>query len=167
MSDPTSREGPSEPDVDARFADIVARFHEQPDEQPGDRGQPRGPASPEGPEPQPGQAPTDQVPTWTPAPGEVVFSWRASGTDSATEPEEHFVPPPPAPLPAGDLQFWAILIGLVGGPLLLLWQMVFVRDATSWWLLVAVAMTAGGFGLLVARLPARRDEDDDDNGARV
>ncbi|WP_137121038.1 hypothetical protein [Segeticoccus rhizosphaerae] len=90
--------------------------------------------------------------------------WRSH---AAPEEEEHFVPPPPAPLPAGDLQFWGILVGLVGGPGLLLYLIMFDRDAGSLWIALAIALSLGGFGLLVARLPNRRDDDDDDDGARV
>jgi hypothetical protein len=90
--------------------------------------------------------------------------WR---TQPTPEEEEHFVPPPPAPLPAGDLQFWGILIGLVGGPGLLLYLIMFDRDAGSLWIALAIALSLGGFGLLVARLPSHRDEDDGDDGARV
>jgi hypothetical protein len=82
------------------------------------------------------------------------------------EPEEHFQPPPPEPLPAGDLQFWGILIGLTGGPLLLLYIILFDRYASGLLLLLAISLTVGGFGLLVARLPRQRDDDDDD-GARL
>ncbi len=77
------------------------------------------------------------------------------------------MPPPPAPLPAGDLQFWGILLGLVGGPGLLLYLIMFDRDAGSLWIALGIALSVGGFGLLVARLPSHRDEDDDDDGAVV
>ena len=49
--------------------------------------------------------------------------------------EEHFEPPPVTPLPAGDLQFWAIIAGMGGGPLLLLYLAFFNRDAGSYWML--------------------------------
>ncbi|MHB1472850.1 MAG: hypothetical protein ACYCV4_04345 [Dermatophilaceae bacterium] len=90
-------------------------------------------------------------------------AWRAHEVDD--EYEEHFEPPPVAPLPAGDLQFWAIIVGMCGGPLLLLYLVFFNRDAGSYWMLTAIAMSVGGFALLVARLP--RDHEDDDDGARL
>ena len=83
------------------------------------------------------------------------------------DPEEHFHPGPTQPLPAGDLQFWGIVIGLTGGPLLLLYLVLFNRDASSLWLLLSIAMTVGGFAMLVSRLPRHRDDDDDDDGARI
>lgn len=91
-------------------------------------------------------------------------AWRVH--EPPDEPEEHYEPPPPAPLPAGDLQFWGILIGLVGGPLLLLYLVLFNRDAGRWWMFAAIGLSLGGFGLLIARLPSQRDDDDDD-GARI
>ncbi len=103
--------------------------------------------------------PTPSEPRAIPAPQ----AWRAHDVDS--EYEEHFEPPPTAPLPAGDLQFWAILAGMVGGPLLLLYLVLFNREAGSFWMLAAIAMSVGGFALLVSRLP--RDHQDDDDGARL
>ncbi|MEP7193296.1 MAG: hypothetical protein ABI903_10560 [Actinomycetota bacterium] len=89
--------------------------------------------------------------------------WRAHEVDD--EPEEHFEPPPVTPLPAGDLQFWAIIAGMTGGPLLLLYLVFFDREASSYWILAAIAMSVGGFAMLVSRMPGHRDDDDD--GARL
>jgi hypothetical protein len=89
--------------------------------------------------------------------------WRGHEVDD--EVEEHFEPPPVTPLPAGDLQFWAIIAGMTGGPLLLLYLVFFNRDASSYWILAAIAMSVGGFAMLVSRMPGRRDDDDD--GARL
>lgn len=88
--------------------------------------------------------------------------WRAHEVDN--EYEEHFEPLPVSPLPVGDLQFWGIIAGMVGGPLLLLYLVFFNRDANSYWILAAIAISMGGFVMLVSRLP-RQDEDDD--GARL
>jgi hypothetical protein len=82
--------------------------------------------------------------------------------------DEHFEPGPTAPLPPQeDLQFWGIIVGLVAGPLLLLWLVIFRPDVSDWWTLGALGLTVGGFVLLVMRQPHSRDEDDPDNGARV
>jgi len=89
--------------------------------------------------------------------------WRVHEVDD--ESEEHFEPPPAAPLPVGDLQFWAIIAGMVGGPLLLLYLVFFNRDASSYWVLAAIAMSVGGFVLLVSRMPGQPEDDDD--GARL
>lgn len=141
--------------------------------------QPRNPEPPSPPAAAPGDVPLpvadtpaepgspDRNPEADESPAiEVVVPWRAPSPGPGPDGlDEHFVPPIPEPLPAGDLQFWAIIVGMVGGPLLLLYLTIFARDAPSWWMLVAVAATAGGFGLLVSRLPAGRDDEDD--GARV
>lgn len=88
--------------------------------------------------------------------------WRAHEVDD--EYEEHFEPLPVAPLPVGDLQFWAIIAGMGGGPLLLLYFVLFHREASSYWILAAIAMSVGGFALLVSRLPGNQGDDD---GARL
>lgn len=128
-------------------------------------------------------APTDALPV-TRGPAHPVDDvaaeapwpvWR--GTLGPSEPAEelaeadedaHFEPGPLAPLPpTEDLHFWGIVVGLVVGPLLLLWLVIFRPDVPSWWAVVAVALTVGGFTLLVLRQPVSRDEDDPDNGARL
>lgn len=90
-------------------------------------------------------------------------------TSKATpDDEDHFEPGPTAPLPPQeDLHFWGIVVGLVAGPLLLLWLVIVRPDVSGWWTLGALALTVGGFVLLVLRQPSSRDEDDPDNGARV
>jgi hypothetical protein len=111
---------------------------------------PPGPSTPIEPAVDPAVVPAPQV-------------WRAHEVDD--EYEEHFEPPPVTPLPAGDLQFWAIIAGMTGGPLLLLYLVFFNRNANSYWILIAIAMSVGGFALLVSRMPG--EQDDDDDGARL
>jgi hypothetical protein len=107
------------------------------------------------------------IPVWrgaTPPPDAVEEA------DAGVEPddEDHFEPGPTAPLPPQeDLHFWGIVVGLVAGPLLLLWLVIFRPDVSDWWLLAALGLIVGGFVLLVLRQPHSRDEDDPDNGARV
>jgi len=103
--------------------------------------------------------PTTQDPRGDP-PAQI---WRAHDVDE--EVEEHFEPPPATPLPAGDLQFWAIIAGMGGGPLLLLYLVFFNREASSYWILTALAMSVAGFALLVSRMPGHHEDDDD--GARL
>lgn len=81
------------------------------------------------------------------------------------EEDDHFVPPQPAPLPAGDLHFWAILVGLVLGPLLIFLSAV-LPVLPPVWTGVGALLTLVGFVLLVLRQPRRR-HDDGDWGARV
>lgn len=80
------------------------------------------------------------------------------------EEDEHFVPPRPDPLPAGDLHFWAILVGLVVGPLLVFLSAI-VPLLDRGWTFLGATMTVAGFVLLVLRQPRHRR--DDDWGARV
>ena len=177
MNDPDRRDSSDGFDDDATFADIVAHLNDDvaegdratwptaedaaadngatDSEAPGDK--PRGDTD---------QWPINQPPV-VPIPGdpEAVPTpqvWRAHEVD---DDEEHFEPLPIAPLPVGDLQFWAIIAGMVGGPLLLLYLVFFNRDASSYWVLTAIAMSVGGFALLVSRLPGHREDDDD--GARL
>ena len=108
---------------------------------------------------QPAGLPTLGDPQAVPAPQ----AWRAHEVND--DYEEHFEPPPVTPLPAGDLTFWAIIAGMGGGPLLLLYLVFFNRDASSYWILTAIAMSVGGFALLVSRMPGHHEDDDD--GARL
>ncbi|MFM6851560.1 MAG: hypothetical protein ACKOVB_20915 [Terrabacter sp.] len=86
----------------------------------------------------------------------------------ATDPDDqHFVPPSEIDLPSAetDPMFWAIVGGLVGGPLLLLYVLFFDRDGSGWWVVTALAMVVVGFVLLVLRGGTERDPFDD--GTRV
>jgi hypothetical protein len=122
------------------------------------------------------------TPPWVnPSPLDVVVpasAWRAAeptepATQAAAEQaeaaldEEHFEPPEVVLPPQEDLHFWGAVIGLVAGPLLLLW-VVFARPAHSTrWFVVSLVVSLVGFGLLVLRQPKHRDPTSGDNGARV
>lgn len=166
----------SDKDVDAQFADIVAHWDDVPTlpdrADPTDSDRIGGAASAD---PSP---PTQADPVNPPPTGPFVV-WR--GADQARagdehpepaelrdDPEDHFEPGPTAPLPPQeDIQFWGIIAGLVVGPLLLLWLVLFRPSVSNWWTLAALALTVGGFVLLVLRQPRTRDEDDPDDGARI
>ena len=81
--------------------------------------------------------------------------------------DDHFVPPSEIDLPSAetDPMFWAIVGGLAGGPLLLLYVLFFDRDGSGWWVVTALAMVVVGFVLLVLRGGTERDPFDD--GTRV
>jgi hypothetical protein len=81
--------------------------------------------------------------------------------------DDHFVPPSEIDLPSAetDPMFWAIVGGLAGGPLLLLYVLFFDRDGSGWWVVTAVTMLVIGFVLLVLRGGNERDPFDD--GTRV
>ena len=88
--------------------------------------------------------------------------WRAgTGRDDADalDDEEHFIPPSEIDLPSAenDPMFWAIVVGLGGGPLLLLYLLFFDRDGSGWWIATALAMVVVGFVLLVLRGGTERD----------
>ncbi len=101
------------------------------------------------------------IPVWRGAQATPEQVWEA-------DEEEHFEPGPTAPLPPQeDVQFWGIIVGLVGGPLLLLWLVLFRPSVSHWWTLLALGLSIGGFVLLVMRQPHSRDENDPDDGAVV
>ena len=81
--------------------------------------------------------------------------------------DEHFEPPEVVLPPQEDLHFWGAVIGLVAGPLMLLW-VVFARPFHSTrWFVVAIVVSLVGFGLLILRQPRHRDPTSGDDGARV
>jgi hypothetical protein len=87
--------------------------------------------------------------------------------DSVDSTEDHFVPPthPDLPTAEDDPMFWAIVVGLAGGPLLLLYVLLFDREGSGWWVVTAITMIVVGFVLLVLRGGTERDPTDD--GTRV
>ncbi len=121
-------------------------------------------------------------PAWVnPSPLDIVLpasSWRttaepdddtraAAATAEAALEDEHFEPPPVNLPPQEDLHFWGAVVGLVAGPLMLLY-VVFARPFHSTrWFVASVAISLIGFALLVLRQPRDRDDHDSDNGARV
>jgi hypothetical protein len=91
----------------------------------------------------------------------------AEAAESALTDEEHFEPPEVVLPPQEDLHFWGAVIGLVAGPLMLLW-VVFARPSHSTrWFVVSVVVSLVGFGLLILRQPTHRDPTSGDDGARV
>lgn len=185
MNDSDRRRSPDGFDDDAIFADIIAHLNddepgpEQPvmpvtddahtderalDQKPGEAGQSvdTGPSVEQAPEGATTEttAPRRGEPQDVPAPQ----VWRAHEVDGDGD-DEHFEPPKVNPLPVGDLQFWAILVGMIGGPLLLVYLVFFDRTMSGYWTLAAIGMSVGGFALLVSRLPGNPGDEDD--GARL
>lgn len=125
---------------------------------------------------------TPRSPWVNPSPLDLVVpasAWRAAETpDPATQAaaeeaekaladDEHFEPPEVVLPPQEDLHFWGAVIGLVAGPLMLLW-VVFARPSHSTrWFAVSVIVSLVGFGLLILRQPKHRDPTSGDDGARV
>ncbi len=81
--------------------------------------------------------------------------------------DEGFTPPPTRPLPPfSDRLFWGALVGLVLGPLGLVWMLLLHPGAGFLTKTVVFGLTIGGFACLVLRQPTDRGDDPDD-GARV
>ncbi|MBO1766875.1 MULTISPECIES: hypothetical protein [Allobranchiibius] len=153
MSAPGSESHDEQTDYDARFAEIVAQLSGTVD--------PDALAEPEveEPEPQP------------PAPPALPVQWRVPDSGAANdilEDDGTYEPPPPAPLPRDDVQFWAIWASLVGGPLWLIYLFAFERDCQPIWWVLACLVCILGVVLLVLRQPNSRDDQDPfDDGARL
>lgn len=158
---PRPPQEPDEPDYEAMFADIVARWDEPGDDEAGAEPERSGPGSS-------GPSPAPVTPASLAGP---VTGWRVHVPPPDDDEEDDYVPPPPAPLPQGDLSFWGALTGLVVGPIWLLYLVVAQPDGSRFPMLLAVGVTVAGFALLVSRLPSRRrgdpDDPDADDGAVV
>jgi hypothetical protein len=76
--------------------------------------------------------------------------------------DEHYEPEDPAPLPSGDLPARLAWAAVLGGPLVLIVASVVEGDPPGWLVVASVLAFIGGFVALVARMPAERDDDDDD-----
>ena len=102
--------------------------------------------------------------SWSVHPRPPAPGWRGH---LPPEEDEHFVPPdPPALPPAHDATYWLALAGLTIGPLVVVWAAAFSGNPDpGWWVLLGIAATVVGFGLLVLRGSGERDPDDD--GAQV
>lgn len=154
-------DGPGDADVDRAFNEIVAGLRS--DGATEQRGRVNPPWTP----------PRDEAPGEPRRPerhlGPGTPDGMATDHRSYEPPEEdddHFVPPPPPPLPAGDLHFWAIVVGLVLGPVLVVLSAI-VPLLDPLWASVGLVLTVAGFVLLVLRQPRRRHPYDGDDGARV
>lgn len=170
--DPPDGRGPEpgdgtagEPDVERRWAEIVAQLGDldavsepdrRPDGDPGDTpgdGPPTEPASPERavPEPSSGRTPP-------PGPTADPRSWAPDPV--LEEAENHFEPPDPGPVLTGDPLLTMAWSAVLGVPALLLLIVLVWRDVPDLVLQIAGVAFVLGLGLLVWRMP-RGDEDDD------
>ena len=175
--DPASENGPdavAPPGAPVTDERDFRRLATQPDEQAEpDRGEHAAPAVP--PSPWVNPSPLDvvvpssawRVPEPTdPATEQAAAEAEAALEESARE-EPHFEPPEVVLPPQEDLSFWGAVIGLVAGPLMLLY-VVFARPFHSTrWFIAAVVISLAGFALLVLRQPTHRDPTSGDDGARV
>jgi hypothetical protein len=88
------------------------------------------------------------------------------GTAGKEDDEGHFVPPEPPPLPQSDTTAKFAWLAVLGGPLLLIFAVVFQQGLTWWIATLGVGGFLGGFATLVARMRDGRDEDDWDDPGR-
>ncbi|MBW3086108.1 hypothetical protein KEM60_02319 [Austwickia sp. TVS 96-490-7B] len=157
---------PDDAEIDAAFAAIVAGWERDAPvvKNTGDttranstEAHPPRPSSSDDPSGKPSRRPSFQVapPQWRVPPAETnPLAWLG----------DDFVEPDP-PLPRADPTFWYAISAMVFGSLFfVIWAMT-GPHTTTMPLLVSAAAAFGGFAVLVARMPDRRDEDDD--GARV
>jgi len=184
------RQHPDERDVDAIFESIVARWDDPPAEDPtidvpaagsdGPRHQSTGDVRLPSPRDDGDAAPgdPDEVSDERPHEPEPV-PWRTDPTNSvadallgtdddpgSADDEEGFTPPPPAPLPpASDRLFWGAMVGLVLGPLGLVW-IALAQPGGFWPKAIVIGLIIAGFTCLFLRQPTRRGYDPD-QGARV
>ncbi|WP_435198338.1 hypothetical protein [Janibacter sp. GS2] len=178
------RQHPDERDVDAIFESMVARWDDPSAAEAHGASPATGDVAPRRqttgdvhlPSPRAAGPGTDDDP---PAAVPEPVPWRTDPTHSVADAllgndddpgladdDEGFTPPAPAPLPpASDRLFWGALIGLVLGPLGLIWTVI-VRPGGFWPKAVVIALIVGGFACLVLRQPRDRGYDPD-QGARV
>jgi hypothetical protein len=173
VTDRSDNPRPEEPDhgldVDAAFADIVARW--EPNEAStwpvdesgladGGDGPDAGPT-----DVRRGEEPDDGLrrlftPAWSPEPHQELEP------DDADE-EEHFEPPPPPPLPALDPHRKAAWIALLGTPVLALVLLVAGVTLPEWMAVGLVLAFVGGFGYLVATMGSSPPDDWSGNDGAV
>lgn len=154
-------------DVDAAFADIVARWEPSPEQSSTDQSGPDQSSPESATTGAPAEAPV-VIPVWRGDTGGSVADLLLDPPDSGSgEDEPGFHPPRPAPLPPpSDRLFWIALVGLVGGPLFLMVLAIVQPGWGTWSTATGVGLTIAGFAALVFRQPAQRD-DDPSQGARV
>jgi len=87
--------------------------------------------------------------------------------EGAVDEHEHFVPPDPGPVLGGDPLLTMAWFAAAGMPLFLLVVLVAWRDAPAALVQAAAVVFVIGIGVLVWRMPHRRDPDDHDTGAVV
>ncbi|GAB3302533.1 hypothetical protein EK0264_02010 [Epidermidibacterium keratini] len=139
-------------EVDARFAELIAQFHEPSDvpdlveaePEPAERRGPRDPA--------------DDAPQWRGADGSML-------DETPEDEDDHYEPPPPQPLPRLSNRSWLAISVLAAGCVLLFFPTLLGFGGTSA-VVGGVALITIGVGLLLVQL---RDGPDDptDDGARI
>jgi hypothetical protein len=142
---PPSDESDGAEQTDATFAEIVAHWDVTP-------------GRPETPAPAPAPAPE--------APAKPAAQTASPSTGATAEADEdHYIPPPAAPLPRlAPVARWA-LIGIFAGILALVLPLMIGLNAPAWMCTMAVAAIVSGGVVMVARMG--NDPHDGDDGAVV
>lgn len=142
-------------EVDKRFAELIAHFHDAatPELEDGD-------TTPE---------PENDLPPLTPsAPKEddrtLLDLWDEPLPEDPDDPEENYVPPPPPPVPRPSAPA-VIGVLLVLGGLALIVSPMLLNTTDTIGRLGGIAALLGGAWMLVWRLRPEPDEDDDDYGS--
>ena len=148
-------------EVDSMFADIVAGFDVPPSD-PVARWSVLEETAEEPPcEPEDGGTPPRRPP--------LSSRLLRSGPDTphpVEDPEGHFVPPEPPPLPEADRVTRLAWAALLGGPALIMLATLLRIPLEGWVMVLAIGAFVGGFGTLVARMHDRPRQDDGwDDGA--
>lgn len=116
------------------------------------------------------RATSDAVPS-DPTPRLTGRDWEGTeqydAAEDAVDEAEHFVPPDPGPVLGGDPLLTMAWAAAVGVPLFLLVVVVAWRDAPPVLVRTGVGLFVVAVGVLVWRMPHRRDPSDDDPGAVV
>ncbi len=158
MAGPTREPGGHVPDddLDAKWAELTARL-----------GELRLPAAEDDDAQSAGEEPAPR--TAPPAPGPRDYSPAAETDDDdpARDVVDGFVEPDPDPLSRAEPVLVVGWVGVLGGLALMIVCVLAWRGAPGMVWLVAVAALATGIGLLLWRMPARREADDYDDGAVV
>lgn len=131
-------QGPSDEEVDRRFAELMAGF---------------APGEPEAPSPAP--APPSE-PGTVGGPRDYTV---------AEEPDEGFVPPEPEPIGSADPLLVIAWVAAIGAPIAFILLLVLWSTAPGIvWVTALLAMLAG-WGVVIWRLPRSRNPSDGDDGA--
>lgn len=155
MAGPTREPGGNVPDddLDAKWAELTARL-----------GELRLPPAREDPAPSSSSPPPDPA---VPGPRDYSTAPETDDDDPARDVVDGFQAPDPDPFTRAEPVLVLAWVGVLGGIAVMLLCVLAWRAAPGVVWLLAVAALAIGTGLLLWRMPARRDTDDYDDGAVV
>ncbi|QDB79467.1 hypothetical protein FE251_08845 [Georgenia wutianyii] len=155
MAGPTREPGGDVPDdFEARWAELTSRL-----------GELRLPPAEDDPEPAPEAAPRAAPPVV--GPRDYSTEPETEDDDPERDVVDGFVQPDPDPFSRAEPVVVVGWVALLGGLALMVVCVLAWRGAPGMVWLVAVGALATGIGLLLWRMPARRDADDYDDGAVV